>query len=80
MSTSEVLSPLPGTGYRQPSPDKAAFTEASDVIAAGGLTELAEMVTNHQDLTPDVCGPPIRIVIEDSAAMMAAEAIAVVEA
>ena len=42
--TRQILSPLPGTFYRRPSPDKPVFKEVGDVVAVGDVIGLIEVM------------------------------------
>ena len=40
MATKQILSPLPGTFYRKPAPDKPAYKEDGDTVAIGDVIGL----------------------------------------
>ena len=79
MSTAQILSPLPGTFYRKPSPETPAFKEDGDAVAAGDVVGLVEVMKNFQEVKSDVAGSNIRFVAEDGAAIMPGDVIAEVE-
>ena len=43
MATKQILSPLPGTFYRKPAPDKPSYKEDGDKVAVGDVIEDAVM-------------------------------------
>ena len=79
MSKVEIVSPLPGTFYRRPSPDEAPFKADGDPVAIGDVVGLVEVMKNFQEVTSEVAGSAIRFVIEDSDAVMAGQVIAELE-
>ena len=50
MAIHEVQSPLPGTFYRRSSPDAPPYAEAGDVIEAGGVIGLIEVMKQFTEL------------------------------
>ena len=44
MATKQIISPLPGTFYRKPAPDKPPFKAEGDRIAAGDTIGLVEVM------------------------------------
>ena len=40
----EILSPLPGTFYRKPAPDKPVFKSEGDIVTVGEIVGLAEVI------------------------------------
>ena len=79
MSTHQIVSPLPGTFYRRPSPDSPLFKEDGDSVSASDVIGLVEVMKNFQEVTADVDGQAIRYLIEDGAAIMAGEPLAEVD-
>ncbi len=79
MSTKQILSPLPGTFYRRPSPDSPPFKEDGDAVSTGDVIGLVEVMKNFQEVAAEVDGKAICYVIEDGEAIMAGAVIAEVE-
>ncbi|MGR8921996.1 MAG: acetyl-CoA carboxylase [Gammaproteobacteria bacterium] len=79
MSKAQVVSPLPGTFYRKPSPDSPPFKQDGDAVAVGDVIGLVEVMKNFQEVHADVAGSSITFVAEDGAAIMPGEPIAEVE-
>jgi acetyl-CoA carboxylase biotin carboxyl carrier protein len=52
----EVLSPLPGTFYRQPSPDAAPYKRDGDPVAVGDVLGLVEVMKQFSEVNAEVAG------------------------
>ena len=79
MSTQQVVSPLPGTFYRRPSPESPPFKEDGDAVAVGDVIGLVEVMKNFQEVVAEVAGSAIRFVIDDGDAIMAGQLIAEID-
>lgn len=76
MSTQEIKSPLPGTFYRRPSPDAAAFKADGDAVAVGDVIGLIEVMKTFHEVHADVAGATITFVADDNEPIMAGQTIA----
>lgn len=65
MSTHSILSPLPGTFYHKPAPDKAPFVTKGQQIAVGTTLGLIEVMKQYSPLTSDAEGVFIEFLIDD---------------
>ena len=79
MAKKQILSPLPGTFYRKPSPESPAFKENGDSVAAGDTVGLVEVMKNFQEVPAGVDGTNIRFIAEDGDAIMPGQPIAEVD-
>jgi acetyl-CoA carboxylase biotin carboxyl carrier protein len=79
MSSQQVLSPLPGTFYRRPSPESPPFKEDGAAVAVGDVLGLVEVMKNFQEVTAESAGSAIRYCIEDGDAVMAGQPIAEID-
>ena len=79
MSTAQILSPLPGTFYRKPSPDTPPFKNDGDAVAAGDVVGLVEVMKNFQEVPAGADGSNLRFVAEDGAAIMPGDTIAEID-
>ena len=61
-----IKSPIIGTFYRKPSPDKPAFVEVGDVIAQGDVLCVIEAMKLFNDIESEVSGKIVKILVEDS--------------
>ncbi len=68
-----ILSPLPGTFYRRPAPDKPPFKAEGDDVALGDVIGLIEVMKSFIEVHADVAGKLVRFVAENEAPVMAGE-------
>ncbi|OYX09188.1 MAG: acetyl-CoA carboxylase biotin carboxyl carrier protein subunit [Rhizobiales bacterium 32-66-8] len=52
----QILSPLPGTFYRRPAPDKPAFKELGDAVKIGEVIGLIEVMKSFHEVVADQDG------------------------
>ncbi|MEF2074307.1 acetyl-CoA carboxylase [Consotaella aegiceratis] len=79
MSKLEVRSPLPGTFYRKPAPDKPPFKADGEAIAAEDVIGLVEVMKSFHEVQAGVAGSSITFLVEDADPVMAGQVIAEVE-
>jgi acetyl-CoA carboxylase biotin carboxyl carrier protein len=79
MSKLEILSPLPGTFFRRPSPDSPPFKADGEAVAVGDVIGLVEVMKNFQEVVAEVGGSAIHYKVEDAEAVMAGHLIAELE-
>lgn len=46
----QILSPLPGTFYRRPSPDQPPYKEVGDSVAKGDVVGLVEVMKSFHEV------------------------------
>ncbi len=80
MATKEILSPLPGTFYRRPSPDQPPFKSEGDPVAVGDVIGLVEVMKSFNEVTADCAGKIAAFLVEDEDAVTAGQPLAAVEA
>ena len=80
MPTRTILSPLPGTFYRKPSPDQPPYKAEGDRVSVGDVIGLIEVMKSFNEVKADVAGRITRFVAENEDAIMAGQPIAEVEA
>lgn len=61
-----VNSPIIGTFYRKPSPDKPVFVEVGDSISEGSVLCVIEAMKLFNDIESEVSGKIVKILVEDS--------------
>ena len=61
-----IKSPIIGTFYRKPSPDKPSFVELGDVISEGTVLCVIEAMKLFNDIESEVSGKIVKILIDDS--------------
>ena len=71
----QLLSPLPGTFYRRPAPDKPAYKNDGDMVAKGDVIGLIEVMKSFTEVKADAAGKII-FVAENEEPVMAGQALA----
>ncbi len=61
-----IKSPIIGTFYRKPSPDKPAFVEVGDTISKGDVLCVIEAMKLFNDIESEVSGKIVKVLVEDS--------------
>lgn len=74
--TKQILSPLPGTFYRRPSPDQPTFKEEGDTVAVGDVIGLIEVMKSFNEVLADQAGVLTAFVAEDEEPVMAGQPLA----
>lgn len=62
----EVRSPMIGTFYRSPSPDKPAFVEVGTTIKAGTTVCVIEAMKLFNEIESEVSGTIVKVLVNDS--------------
>lgn len=62
----EVKSPIVGTFYRSPSPDKPPFIKVGDTINAGDVVCIVEAMKLFNEIESEVSGKIVKVLIEDA--------------
>ena len=71
----QLLSPLPGTFYRRPAPDKPSYKEDGDTVAEGDVIGLIEVMKSFNEVKADSSGK-INYVAENEEPVMAGQPLA----
>ena len=61
-----IKSPIIGTFYRKPSPDKQNFVEVGDSISEGSVLCVIEAMKLFNDIESEVSGKIVKILVDDS--------------
>jgi len=61
-----VKSPIIGTFYRRPSPDKSNFIEVGDSIAEGDVLCVIEAMKLFNEIESEVSGKIVKVLVDDS--------------
>lgn len=69
----QILSPLPGTFYRKPSPDKPSFKEVGDSVAVGDVVGLIEVMKSFNEVVADQAGTITAFAVDDEEPVMAGQ-------
>ncbi|MBP8726118.1 MAG: acetyl-CoA carboxylase biotin carboxyl carrier protein [Saprospiraceae bacterium] len=62
----EVRSPMVGTFYRAPGPDKSPFVKVGDRIEAGQTVCIIEAMKLFNEIESEVSGTIVKVVVEDA--------------
>jgi acetyl-CoA carboxylase biotin carboxyl carrier protein len=61
-----IKSPMIGTFYKRPSPDKPIFVEVGDEISPGKVVCIIEAMKLFNEIESEVSGKIVKILVEDS--------------
>lgn len=61
-----VKSPIIGTFYRKPSPDKPSFVEVGDTIGSGDVLCVIEAMKLFNEIESEVSGKIVKVLVDDS--------------
>jgi acetyl-CoA carboxylase biotin carboxyl carrier protein len=68
-----ILSPLPGTFYRKPAPDKPDFKSEGDTIAIGDVIGLIEVMKSFNEVKADQAGKITKFMTDNEEPVMAGQ-------
>jgi acetyl-CoA carboxylase biotin carboxyl carrier protein len=72
----QILSPLPGTFYRRPSPDQPVYKNEGDSVAAGDVIGLIEVMKSFNEVKATESGKIVKFLAENEDAVMAGQPLA----
>ena len=61
----EITSPIIGTFYRKPSPDKPVFAEVGDVVSPDSVVCMVEAMKLFNEIEAEVSGKIVKVLVED---------------
>ncbi|UMB53406.1 acetyl-CoA carboxylase biotin carboxyl carrier protein [Lutibacter sp. A64] len=61
----EITSPIIGTFYRKPSPDKPVFVEVGDNVSTNTVVCMVEAMKLFNEIEAEVTGKIVKILVED---------------
>jgi len=61
-----VKSPIIGTFYRKPSPDKPMFVEVGDTIGTGDVLCVIEAMKLFNEIESEISGKIVKVLVDDS--------------
>ena len=79
MATKQILSPLPGTFYRKPAPDKPAYKADGDKVTTGDVIGIVEVMKSFNEVKADIAGKIVKFLVDNEDAVMAGQPLAEVE-
>ncbi len=63
----EIKSPIVGTFYRSPSPDKPPYVKVGDTVAVGDTVCIVEAMKLFNEIESEISGKIVKVMVEDSA-------------
>jgi len=69
----QIVSPLPGTFYRKPSPDEPNFKNEGDAVAVGDVIGLVEVMKTFNEVKADKAGTVASFAVDNEEAVMAGQ-------
>lgn len=67
--TTYIRSPMVGTFYRRPSPEKPPFVQVGDIVQKGQVVCIIEAMKLFNEIQSEVYGKIVRILVEDAQAV-----------
>lgn len=74
--TKQLLSPLPGTFYRKPAPDKPVYKNEGDSVAVGDVIGLIEVMKSFTEVKAEVAGKIVKFHADNEEPVMAGQPLA----
>jgi acetyl-CoA carboxylase biotin carboxyl carrier protein len=68
-----ILSPLPGTFYRKPAPDKPHYKNEGDTVAVGDVIGLIEVMKSFNEVKADLAGKIVKFITDNEEPVMAGQ-------
>lgn len=62
----EIKSPIVGTFYRSPGPDKPVFVKVGDAVSSGSVVCIIEAMKLFNEIESDVTGTIVKVLVEDA--------------
>jgi acetyl-CoA carboxylase biotin carboxyl carrier protein len=69
----QILSPLPGTFYRKPAPDKPFYKSEGDTVSVGDVIGLIEVMKSFNEVKADQAGKIIKFIADNEEPVMAGQ-------
>ena len=79
MALQQIFSPLPGTFYRKPAPDKPDYKTDGDAVTQDDTIGLVEVMKSFNEVKAGAIGKIVRFLIENEDAVMAGQPIAEID-
>lgn len=69
----QIVSPLPGTFYRRPAPDKPPYKEEGDTVVAGDVVGLVEVMKMFYEVKAEATGKVAKFLVANEDAVQAGQ-------
>ena len=74
--TKQLHSPLPGTFYRRPAPDKPLYKNDGDKVAVGDVIGLIEVMKSFHEVKAEIAGTIVKFIADNEEPVMAGQPLA----
>jgi biotin carboxyl carrier protein len=74
--TKHLNSPLPGTFYRRPAPDKPLYKSEGDKVAVGDVIGLIEVMKSFHEVKAEFAGTIVKFIADNEEPVMAGQPLA----
>jgi len=74
--SNQLLSPLPGTFYRKPAPDKPVYKNEGDEVAAGDVIGLIEVMKSFTEVKAEKAGKIVKFLADNEEPVTAGQPLA----
>lgn len=71
--TKQLHSPLPGTFYRRPAPDKPLYKNEGDKVAVGDVIGLIEVMKSFHEVKAEIAGTIVKFIADNEEPVMAGQ-------
>ena len=65
MALHDIVSPLPGTFYRRPSPEADYYVAVDATVGAGAVVGLVEVMEEVNQIGADAAGRVVELLVDD---------------
>ncbi|TMJ38612.1 MAG: biotin carboxyl carrier domain-containing protein [Alphaproteobacteria bacterium] len=72
----QLLSPLPGTFYRKPAPDKPMYKNEGDAVAIADVIGLIEVMKSFTEVKAETAGKIVKFLCDNEEPVMAGQPLA----
>ena len=72
----QLLSPLPGTFYRKPAPDKPVYKNDGDSVSIGVVIGLIEVMKSFTEVKAETAGKIVKFLVDNEEPVMAGQPLA----
>ncbi|AOJ03879.1 MULTISPECIES: acetyl-CoA carboxylase [Burkholderia] len=80
MALHDIVSPLPGTFYRRPSPDADHYVEVGSTVGLGAVVGLVEVMKQFTEIETATAGRITEVLVDDGEPVDAGQVLMRIEA
>lgn len=79
MAVKDIVSPVPGTFFRRPSPDRPPYKEVGDPVATGDVIGLVEVMKTFYQVKSDTAGHVRGFLVDNEGEVQAGQPLVALE-